>query len=74
MQLYDKDDKLCVANENEIRLWDFFDHKEEAPELISIELASINIEKAYVNKNSKEFQGLFTSEGTYIYYTGRLSK
>jgi len=74
MLLYDKDDKLCVANENEIRLWDFFDHREEAPELISIELASINIQRAFINKGSKEFQGLFTSEGDYIYYTGRLKK
>jgi hypothetical protein len=41
MYLYDRDDKLCVASEGEIRLWDFFDHREEAPELISIELAPI---------------------------------
>ena len=33
MLLYDKDDKLVVASEDEIRLWDFYDHKEEAPEL-----------------------------------------
>jgi len=74
MYLYDKDDKLCVASDNEIRLWDFFDHREEAPELISIELASIKIQKVFVNKNSKEFQGIFTSDGDYIYYTGRLQK
>ena len=36
MQLYDKDDKLVVASEDEIRLWDFFDHKEEAPELLTM--------------------------------------
>ena len=35
INLYDKDDKLVVASENEIRLWDFYDHKEEAPELIT---------------------------------------
>lgn len=74
MKLYDKDDKLCVCNDNEIRLWDFFDHREEAPELISIELSPIKIEMAFVNKNSKEFQGLFTSGSDYVYYTGRLKK
>ena len=35
IKLYDKDDKLIVASDNEIRLWDFYDHKEEAPELIT---------------------------------------
>lgn len=74
MKLYDKDDKLCVCSENEIRLWDFFDHREEAPELISIELSPINIEMAFINKNSKEFQGLFSSGREYIFYTGRLKK
>ena len=44
MLLYDRDDKLCVCSDNEIRLWDFFDHREEAPELISIELSPIKIE------------------------------
>ena len=33
INLYDKDDKLVVTSGNEIRLWDFYDHKEEAPEL-----------------------------------------
>ena len=35
IHLYDKDDKLVCASGNEIRLWDFYDHKEEAPELIT---------------------------------------
>ena len=35
IHMYDKDDKLVVASNNEIRLWDFYDHKEEAPELIT---------------------------------------
>jgi hypothetical protein len=55
MSLYDKDDKLCVCSDSEIRLWDFFDHREEAPELISIEITPIKIEMAFINKNSKEF-------------------
>lgn len=74
MSLYDKDDKLCVCSHNEIRLWDFFDHREEAPELISIELTPVKIEMAFINKNSKEFQGLFVSGREYVFYTGRLKK
>lgn len=35
INLYDRDDKLVVTSANEIRLWDFYDHKEEAPELIT---------------------------------------
>lgn len=31
--LYDYDDKLVVVSKNEIRLWDFDDHKEKIPEL-----------------------------------------
>ena len=74
MHLYDRDDKLCVCSDNEIRLWDFFDHREEAPELISIELSPIKIEAAFVNKNSKQFQGLFSSGREYVFYSGRLKK
>jgi len=35
MIMYDKDDKLLVASEDLIHLWDFYDTKEEAPELIT---------------------------------------
>lgn len=35
MILYDADDKLCVANDNIIRLWDFYDTREVPPELWS---------------------------------------
>ena len=31
LMLYDEDDKLVAADENEVRLWDFHDHKEEIP-------------------------------------------
>ena len=34
MHLYDKDDKLVVSNEEEIRIWDFDDHLEEAPVML----------------------------------------
>jgi len=36
MVLYDFDDKLFVASKSEMCLWDFYDAKDEAPELISI--------------------------------------
>ena len=51
MQLYEKDDKLAVASENEIRLWDFFDHKEEAPELLTMLQPTLKVESLYLNKN-----------------------
>jgi len=35
MILYDGDDKLCVASDNVIRLWDFYDKKEVPPEMWS---------------------------------------
>ena len=35
MILYDGDDKLCVASDNCIRLWDFYDKKEVPPEMWS---------------------------------------
>lgn len=41
ISLYDKDDKLVAADEREIRLWDFDDHKEEAPALWAASLPSI---------------------------------
>ena len=58
--LYDRDDKLVVVNDHEIRLWDFYDHKEEAPELISaMQLPSgeedFKVERIFINKNSKSF-------------------
>ena len=54
MLLYDKDDKLVVASENEIRLWDFFDHKEEAPELLTMMTPQLKVENIYINKDRDE--------------------
>ena len=36
MQLYDYDDKMLVSDQTQLRLWDFFDHKEECPELVTV--------------------------------------
>lgn len=53
MILYDSDDKLCVASESMIRLWDFYDNREVPPELWSShEFENERIEKVYLNENS----------------------
>ena len=82
IHMYDADDKLVVASENEIRLWDFYDHKEEAPELITVEQMiqqpgqqeAFKIEKVFINKNSqsKILCVLVTCKNKFILYTGRL--
>ena len=51
MLLYDKDDKLVVANQEEIRLWDFDDHKEEAPALLTMRLSKLRVDNIYINKS-----------------------
>lgn len=57
MILYDGDDKLCVASENIVRLWDFYDNKEVPPELWSShEFENEKVQKVYLNENS---QGTF---------------
>ena len=61
IHLFDRDDKLVVANDHEIRLWDFYDHKEEAPELITaMQLPAgedgFKVERIFINKNSKSFE------------------
>lgn len=76
--MYDKDDKLLVANSNEIRLWDFYDHSEEAPELITAmqidEEEEFKVENVFINKNSKslELYTLITCKNQFKLYSGRL--
>jgi len=76
--LYDKDDKLVVTSAKEIRLWDFYDHREEAPELITAEQISdeddFTVDRVFVNKNSKcgALYVLLTCRSKFILYTGRL--
>ena len=50
MLLYDNDDKLVVSDHKNIRLWDFFDHKEEVPELVTVLESPIKIDLLKVNK------------------------
>lgn len=77
ISLYDKDDKLVAADEREIRLWDFDDHKEEAPALWAASLPSIEIEQVYTNEPiSKEdpFFVLVTSQEKWVLFSGRLEE
>ena len=76
--MYDKDDKLVVTSPKEIRLWDFYDHREEAPELITAEQIGENdeftVDRVFINKNSKcaALFVLVSSKNKFILYTGRL--
>ena len=54
MQLYDFDDKLVVSDHKNVRLWDFFDHKEEVPELVTVLESPIKIEVLKVNKVAEQ--------------------
>ena len=79
IHLYDKDDKLVVSSENEIRLWDFYDHREEAPELITAEQLTQDpedfvIEKVFINKNCKgqNTYVLTTCRNKFKLYAGKL--
>ena len=67
-----------VASEDEIRLWDFFDHKEEAPELLTMLQPSMKVENLYINKNRDEDAAplyvLTTCQNNFILYQKRLEK
>lgn len=54
MILYDGDDKLCVASESMIRLWDFYDNREVPPELWSShEFLGEKIDRVFLNEMSR---------------------
>jgi len=77
MILYDKDDKLLCASDRVIRLWDFWDQKEQAPELITACESVLTVDKVYVNKNSKSQKGekflcVVTNKDEYALYRGRM--
>ena len=78
MLLYDKDDKLVVASDDEVRLWDFFDHKEEAPELLTMMTPSLKVENIFINKNRDEEAAplyvLVTCQNNFCLYHKRLEQ
>lgn len=54
MILYDGDDKLCVASDNMLRLWDFYDNREVPPQLwASQEFVGETIQRVFLNENSR---------------------
>ena len=57
MLLWDKDDKLICVSQEEIRLWDFYDHKEQAPELLTLTQTKIKVEAVYINKGHDHDKG-----------------
>ena len=77
MIMYDKDDKLLCASDKMIRLWDFWDQKEQSPELITTCESVLTIEKIFINKNSKSQKGddllvLVVNQDEYALYRGRM--
>jgi len=79
MQLYDLDDKLLVADRQQLRLWDFFDHKEEIPELVTVLECPLKIEQVKVNKLAEEngehknvYYYVISSKDEFKVYHGRL--
>ena len=76
MKLYDSDDKLVVASDDEVRLWDFDDHKEEAPVLVTMMTPTLKVENIYINKNRSEegapLYVLITCQNEFILYQKRL--
>ena len=78
MLLYDKDDKLVVASDDEVRLWDFFDHKEEAPELLTMMTPTLKVENIFINKNRDEEAAplyvVITCQNSFVLYQKRLEK
>lgn len=54
MMLYDYDDKMIVADFKQLRMWDFQDNKEEAPELTTVMQSPLNVDVIKVNKYCEE--------------------
>lgn len=71
MILYDADDKLCVASENVIRLWDFYDKKEVPPELWSSrEFEDETIQRVFLNEHGEKGRFVFivvTDKKVYVF-------
>mmetsp|Transcript_6435 Transcript_6435/g.10916 ORF Transcript_6435/g.10916 Transcript_6435/m.10916 type:complete len:228 (-) Transcript_6435:635-1318(-) len=79
MQLYDGDDKLMIADNQQIRLWDFYDNKEDIPEFVTRMEATLKIDCLKVNKCQEEAgerKGLFyyvvACKDEFKVYIGRL--
>ena len=79
MILFDEDDKLLVSDSKQVRLWDFFNHKDEVPELVTVLEAPIKIEQLKVNLKAETsgsrrnvFYYVISCGDTFKVYHGRL--
>lgn len=75
--MYDFDDKIVCADEHEIRLWDFFDNKEEAPQLLTVMQAPFKIDHCFSFNICKQTRKsphytMITNGGHFQIYVGRL--
>ena len=78
LALYDEDDKLVTADHREVRLWDFYEHKEEAPQLLTTMQAAFVIDKVFTNSFCKQGKKgphyvLLISANKFELYTDRLN-
>lgn len=79
MQLYDFDDKLLVSDSHHVRLWDFFNHKDEVPELVTILESPIKVDLMVVNKKAESagerkdvFYYVIACQNEFKVFSGRL--
>lgn len=79
MIMYDFDDKLLVADSKQVRLWDFFNHKDEVPELVTVLEAPIKVEHLKVNFQAEDtgdrknvFYYIISCDDIFKVYHGRL--
>jgi hypothetical protein len=75
MNLYDGDDKLLVASEHNVRLWDFQDAGNMLPELWSSEEFSERIEHVFLNEHSRgSLKLIVVTQDKFYVYKNRLEK
>lgn len=77
--LYDNDDKLIASDSKTVRLWDFFDHKEEVPELVTVLESPIRIDLLKVNRIAEKsgerkdvFYYVIACQNEFKIYHGRM--
>ena len=63
MILFDYDDKLLVADNKQLRLWDFYDQQGVMPAMISMLESPLKIEKVKVNKYAE-----LSGDRKFVYY------
>jgi len=81
MQLYDNDGQLLVSDEKHVKLWNFFEHNREAPELVTILQLKSSMKERCIKVNKRadtkgETKGMYfyviTDGNQFKVYQGRL--